>query len=181
MLGRARVGAEGRVLDAPNPRAPLVPASLASHLQPSGPGARGSGRGAGPQARGALAALPPRPPAAGPQPWARRRRAARGRRASCGQRVPLASALGGEGGFHLQRAEPGRGPGRAPRLLGTHRRPAASPQLASLPVPFPAPQRSSLGSGGLPTGLASSGRGLELLRPPSSLTSWKHPQQTCTK
>lgn len=72
-------------------------------LQPSGPGARGSGRGAGPQARGALAALPPRPPAAGPQPWARRRRAAQGRRASCGQRMALASALGGEGGLHLQR------------------------------------------------------------------------------
>lgn len=83
-------------------------------LQPSGPGARGSGRGAGPQARGALAALPPRPPAAGPQPWARCRRAARGRRASCGQRVSLASALGGEEGLHLQRAELGRGPGRAP-------------------------------------------------------------------
>lgn len=73
-------------------------------LQPNGPGARGPGHGAGPQARGAPAVLPPRPPAAGPQPWARRHRAARGRRASCGQPVPLASALGGEGGFHLQRA-----------------------------------------------------------------------------
>ncbi|MEJ1277678.1 protease serine 48 [Cricetulus griseus] len=48
--------------------------------------------------------------------------------------------------------------------------------LASRPVPFPAPQRSSLGSGGLRAGLASSGRGYGLLRPPSSSTSWKHPQ-----
>lgn len=96
-----------------------------------------------------------------------------GRAAGSGCPSPARSA--GKGRLHLQRTELGRGPGRAPRLLGTHQRPAAPRQLASRPVPFPAPQRSSLGSGGLPTGLASSGRGFELLRPPSSRTSWKHP------
>lgn len=95
-----------------------------------------------------------------------------GRAAGSGWPSPARSA-GKEGSTCS--AELGRGLGRAPRLLGTHRRPAAPRQLASRPVPFPAPQRSSLGSGGLPTGLASSGRGFGLLRPPSSRTSWKHP------
>lgn len=57
-----------------------------------------------------------------------------GRAAGSGCPSP-ARSLGGEGRFHLQRAELGRGPGRAPRLLGTHRRPAAP--LLALSARFP--------------------------------------------
>lgn len=59
-------------------------------LRPSGRRTHGPGRGAGPQARGARAAPPRRPPAAGPQPWARRGGAA----GDSGPRVPHASTFG---------------------------------------------------------------------------------------
>lgn len=140
-------------------------------LRPSGPTAHGRERGAGPRTRGARAALPPRPPAAGPQPWTRRRGAARERRASRGPRRRVrkhralhASALrpGGGGGYlgglHLQPAgeRPGSGGPLSPPPRGA---PAASfsrflsPTLPPFLLPFPAPQSWSRdGAGG---GLAS--------------------------
>lgn len=167
----------------PTPRAPLVPASPASHLQPSGPGARGSGRGAGPQARGALAALPPRPPAAGPQPWARRRRAARGRRASCGQRMALASALSGEGGLHLQRGAGARaGPSSPP---SGHAPAACSSSAARFPSgPLPRPTEVQPGIGRAPDRprlLGEGFRAAEAALQPHKLETPPQPKQTCTK
>lgn len=121
-------------------------------LRPSGPRAHGPGRGAGHQARGARVALPPRPPAAGPQPWAKRgaqprdgRRAAAPAPQNAGTR-PHATALG-PGGRRLPkrrrrrrlwkwpppRTPPAAGPAAAGR--GPSRFPASLRRPGGLSIP----------------------------------------------
>lgn len=192
----------------PRPRAPPR-APRAPHLQQGGPRAHGPGRGAGPRARGGRAALPPRPPAAGPQPSARRRGAAAGRRT--GTRCPQASTLGawkaapgkkrrrrGAGGcglgslcgLHLQpagqrlaRAEPLSPP--PPR--GAPRPPSPSflsPTRFSLPISLPRPADLEPGIGRVlarPRLLGEGFRATEAALQPHALEPPAPPKQTCPK
>lgn len=156
-------------------------------LRPSGPTARGPGRGGGPRALGARAALPPRLPAAGPQPWATRGGAAGARRASCGPDAGAASTwvprrrpgglAGGPGGETAEAAAAGtatsadstcrpRGSGLAraepasPPPRGAPRPPAAGPLSRSRPPSsFPAPPRGAAAGDRAGSGRASPPRG----------------------
>lgn len=183
-------GAQPSVPSSPAPpRAPRAP-----HLRPSGPTAHGPGRGAGPRTRGVRAALPPRPPAAGPQPWTRHGGAAPARRASRGpwrrvrkHRALHASALGprreaaaaaatsadstcSPRGSGLARAGfPASSRRTSGLLLPAFSLPLASPFL----LPFPAPQLEPRW-GGLWPGLASSGRGYRRWGRPAA-TRWNRP------